>query len=551
MKLKKRLIDTIQTGLERQTLNSCSRWAEKCRIMGGGAYPGPWTFKYHPWLRQMHDTTNGFCIGQKAAQMGYTEACLNRVFYRLDIEQVSVLYVLPAKSPDAGDFSSSRFDTALELSPYLQRLFSNVKNVGHKRAGPVSLYIRGSRSRAGLKSLPAGHLVFDELDEMTQDNIPLAFERQSGQLNKQTWMISTPTIDDYGINTHFKNSNQMSYFFNCPSCNRLTNLTFPDCIEITSEDPTSSKLHNTFYKCKECGQKLPHELKYEWLANGQWIPAYPNQVNDGFHINQMYSSTVKPHELAKLYLHAQVNAAHEQEFYNSKLGLPHLVAGAKIQESEIIQCIGNYKNGRQPKDGIVTIGIDVGNWLHYVVREYELPEMKTPDINMNAYARVLEIGKCLNFEDLDNLMYKYRPNATVIDANPERRKAFEFAQKYWGIVWLCFYGNASNGKQITRTKDTDGTELEQCVTVDRTSWLDLSQGRFLNKTVELPMDLPTEFKSHIKSLVRKPEMDKNGNPIAKYINTADDHYAHSSNYAEVALPLATSIAHNRNIRSPR
>jgi len=499
----------------------------------------------------MHDSDHPMVIGQKAAQLGYTEAALNRTFYKLDIRQQSALYILPAKSPDAGDFSASRFDPALELSPYLQRLFSDVKNVGHKRAGSVSLYIRGSRSRAGLKSVPAGFLALDEVDEMTQENIPLAFERQSGQLEQQSWLISTPTIDSYGINDYYERSNKQEFFFTCPSCSRQTHLIFPDCLEITADDPRDPKIKNTFLKCKECQKPLSHELKHEWLASGVWVPATIGEY-DGYHINQLYSSTILPWKIAESYLLSLVNAAYEQEFFNSKLGLPHIVEGARVLDTDINQCIGNHKNGNLPKDNtIVTMGIDVGRWLHYIVAEYTLPNIKTPDINMNAHKKILEINKVMNFEDIDKVIYKYRPRSIVIDANPERRKAYELAQRFWGYIWLCFYGNSISGKQITKTKDENGQELEYTVTVDRTSWLDLSLGRHMNKTIVLPLDTPSEYRSNVKALVRKPQIDKNGNPISKYINVADDHFGHALNYSEVALPLAMSIGGNVNIRSPR
>jgi phage terminase large subunit GpA-like protein len=131
----------------------------------------------------MHDSEAELNVGQKSAQMGYTETVLNITFYNIDVRNIDCLYVLPAKTPDASDFSAARFDPALELSPHLSKIFSEVKNVGHKRAGTTNLYIRGSRSRAGLKSVPVGFIVLDELDEMTQENVRwLLKERRSGQL---------------------------------------------------------------------------------------------------------------------------------------------------------------------------------------------------------------------------------------------------------------------------------------------------------------------------------------------------------------------------------
>lgn len=552
MNLANKFRQTVHAGLERKTLDRCSRWAEKCRVMGT-PYPGPWTFDHHPWLIEMHDADDGFCVGQKAAQMGYTEAVLNRTFYKMDIRQVSVLYVLPAKNPDASDFSASRFDPALELSPYLQGLFSDVKNVGHKRAGACSLFIRGSRSRSGLKSLPVGELIFDEVDEMTQDNLPLAFERQSGQLEKQTWMISTPTIDTTGINGYFQDSSMGEFFFRCPACSRMTTLTFPDCIEVIGDDPKDVKIKGSFYKCKECRNKLEHALKHDWLKSTEWVDAYRGRDYKGFHINQMFSPTIEPWRIAVAYLQGLVSPAHEQEFFNSKMGLPHIVKGARVNDAEINQCIGNYKNGGSlpSANKIVTMGIDVGNWLHYVVVEWDLNSIfTTPDVNMNAHARVLEINKVLNFEDIDTVWYKYRPNATVIDSQPDRRKSYELVQRFFGSAWTCFYSPGTTSKMLTKTKDTDGQELDYSVTVDRTGWLDLSLSRYRNRSIILPLDTPNEFREQIKALVRKPEIDKNGNPIARYKNIGADHFGHATNYSEIALPLAAALSQGRNIVSP-
>ena len=137
----------IAAGLKRTSINSCSQWATTYRMMGK-PFPGKWSFLHHPWSREMHDCDAEIMVGQKAAQMGFTETALNKTFYAIDVGGDSVAYILPASTPDASDFSKGRFDPALELSTHLRDLFSNVKNIHHKRAGSASLYVRGSRSRS-------------------------------------------------------------------------------------------------------------------------------------------------------------------------------------------------------------------------------------------------------------------------------------------------------------------------------------------------------------------------------------------------------------------
>ncbi len=543
--LRNLLAEAISSGLKRKTVTSCSKWAETYRIMGQ-PFPGNYTFKYHPWTRDMHDCRAEMMVGQKAAQLGYTEVGLNKSYYNIDILGNSVLYVLPASTPDAADFSTSRFDPALELSPHLKNLFSNVKNIGHKRAGSANLFIRGSRSRNQLKSIPVGIAIIDELDEMVQANIPLIFERMSGQLQKQSFLLSTPTIQHFGINAYFQQSSQDHWFFPCPHCDRQTRLIFPECLVITADDWADQKIYDSYLICKECKHELSHAGKPDYLGKGQWVSAQKGRSIRGFHINQLCSATVRPYELAISYLKGQTNPSDEQEFYNSKLGLPHEPDGARIGDADIVECTSGYSMvDRVSKPSLITMGVDVGKVIHYEVSEYYLDRAKSlSDISLLSRCKVLKVGKVEHFEDLDVLMGRFRVNYCVVDAQPERRKSLEFAQRFWGFVKICFYGRGINSKNITMHKPEQHTMV-----VDRTSWLDLSLGRVKNRRISFPIDLPTEYKNHLKNVVRIVEKDKDGNPVGRYVKTGEDHYSHARNYCEIALQLAASFAQSHNIGS--
>lgn len=494
----------------------------------------------------MHDSKAELNVGQKSAQMGYTETVLNITFYNIDVKGIDCLYVLPAKTPDASDFSAARFDPALELSSHLSKIFSEVKNVGHKRAGTTNLYIRGSRSRGGLKSIPVGFIVLDELDEMTQENVPLAMERASGQIEKSVWMISTATIDNYGINLHYNQSSQNHFFFICPSCSRYTELVFPESLVITGRDLDDPDLSNSHLICKECQAVLPHALKADWLSTGKWVESVEQRESKGWHINQLYSSTVTPASIARLYIQSLTDKASEQEFYNSKLGVPHVVDGARITDEHLNECLGDYTNGNAVvRSPIVTMGIDVGNWLHYEIDEWYLPnQMPGTDINTMSACKVLKHGKVRKFEELDELMRDWNVRYAVIDSQPERRLSMNFAQRWYGHASVCWYPNGISGKQL------HVSETELSVSVDRTAWLDTSLGRVRRGKpwMQLPNDIDYEYRQHLKALVRIYEEDHNGNPIGRYVKGKDaDHYAHARNYAEIALPLAVGLGEPGNI----
>lgn len=541
-------LKNIQAGLKRHTVKTCSQWAEQYRVMGP-PLEGKWTFKYHPWLREMHDCKAELMIGQKGAQLGYTETALNKTFYEIDIFQHSVLYILPNQQPDASNFSSARFDPAVEASPHLTNLFSNVKNVGHKRAGNANLYIRGSNSKSQLKSIPTPRIIADEVDEMEEENITLAFERMSGQLSKQAFLLSTPTLHNVGINRWFNQSTQEHFFFRCPHCSKLTQLIFPECLVIIGDDPLSEELRSSYLICKECKTKLNHDQKPEYLASGIWVPQYTNRTPRGFHVSQLYSFTMRPYEIAKLWLTSITNPTDETEFYNSKLGLPHEVKGARVTDENIQECLSDHRNihpdtqAYQNKNKLVTMGVDVGKFLHVTVNEWEVDISKPiREINLSAKPKLICAIKLEHFEQLDTLMKFFRVTYSVVDMQPDTRKAREFAQRWHGKVRLCHYDDSLAGAQLREKPE------EYQINALRVSWLDLTLGRFKAQRIILPYDISTEYKENIKALVRTYEKDKNGNPVGRYTNGSEaDHYAHSQNYAEIALTLACSFVRGENI----
>lgn len=537
--LRQAFLESIKQGLNRKAISNCSTWAEKYRVLNSPPYPGKWSFKYHPWLRAMHDSQSELNVGQKAAQVGFTETVLNISFYNIDILRRDVLYVLPARTPDASDFSSARFDAALESSAHLENLFNDTKNIGHKRAGITNLYIRGSRSRGGLKSVPVSLVIIDELEEMSAKNIPLVLERTSGQLEKQVWMVSTPTLEGRGINKYYNESSANHFFIKCPSCGRFVELKYPESIEFNVEESSKSRL-----LCHLCKVTLKHEEKTDWLQNNEWVESHSDRDVKGWYVNQMYSTTISPQELTRFFIRAQNDLSDEQEFYNSKMGLTHEVSGARITDKQINDAKRDYRNRSLPYGGCVTMGVDVGNpWLHIVIYEWAFKGGDSNDISTHASPKMLCFTKIKDFSGLDELMRHYNVNFCVIDSSPERRLAFEFSTRFWGAVRLCFYVVGLSGKQVHIIDD-----VEPKINVDRTSWLDLSLGRYRNKSIIIPYDIDDEFISHIKAPVRVYAKDKDGNPIGMYSSGNNaDHYAHAANYAEIALPLVLGIGKSHTL----
>jgi hypothetical protein len=505
-----------------------------------GDFPGLWTFQHHPWLKEMHESTAPYNVGQKAAQLGYTEAMINIALFQLDVCGRDVLYILPNTKPVATDFSITRIDKTIEISPHIKQMFSGgISNVGLKQCGSNSFYIRGANSKSGLKSIPTGVIIFDEFDEMDQTNINLAEERSSGQKFTLDWKISTPTLPDVGINALFNDSTREHYHFRCPRCSKFIQLKFPENLVITSDDPNSEELRQTHIICGECKGLLPHEQKHEMFKSAEWVPENRGRITRGFYVNQLYSPALQPWKIAKLYLTSRNDPVAELEFYNSKMGMPFKPSGAQIDDQMIAELVKDYLMLDSCRSNYcVTMGVDVGKVLHVEVTGWDLTECSALDLNAGAKAQVLWAGELQDFKQLDPLMVNYAVKSCVIDIMPETREAEAFAKRFYGRVRCCRYNPHIAARTLSSGSDIQKQDIY--VVVNRTNWMDQSLGRFRNRSIVVPRNIPKDYLEHIKTPMRAPYRDKEGQTVYRYETPGNkpDHYAHARNYSEIALPFA-------------
>jgi hypothetical protein len=496
----------------------------------GQPFPGKLSYTYHPWMREMLDSKAESCVGQKSAQMGYSTVAIVLALKSV-ADGRNVLYLLPTRTPDATDFSTTRFDKIIEHSDYLTRLFHKNKSVGIKRADEGVVYIRGMNSTSALKSVDVSLLIFDEIDEMPADRIPLALQRMAGQLIKRMWAVSTPTVPDYGINKLLQESTESHFQFPCPSCSRSIELLWPDNFELCGKDHRDPDCDLSYLKCNLCNTKLPHENKAEMLRLAKFVPTRVSAI-DGYYVNQLYSSTVKPGELARAWFKAQIDLAAEQEFYNSMLGLARLLRGARVSEDDLRKCISGYvMQPNSPSGRIVTIGIDVGKLLHFWVDVWSYSKLSA-DINLSARCKTICIGTLDSFDEIKRLIADFSPTTVLIDSEPETRKALDVAALYPGLVRLC---------KFTRSEVSNSIEGEILIKTNRTAWLDTAMSRFLTQRITLPVNMPPDAYAHIGALVRRYKRSADGDLLGHYISTGSDHYAFARVYSEIAFPLAVAM----------
>src|SRR4051812_33837207 len=88
----------------------------------------PYSWENGPWIQDYLDDFAADIRIKKGAQLMWTEASLQKTLFTICVDKASALYCLPSDD-GAYEFSSSRFDPAIQYSPALRAAFTDVTNV--------------------------------------------------------------------------------------------------------------------------------------------------------------------------------------------------------------------------------------------------------------------------------------------------------------------------------------------------------------------------------------------------------------------------------------
>jgi len=440
----------------------------------------------------------------KATQLGLSSLALLRVFYAARWRGVGgILYLFPSRG-DALDFSKSRIAPLIEDNPdSIGSWVRDTDSAGLKEVWKAYLYVRGMRSRTGLKGIPIDFLILDELDEAPQSSLLLAWERMAHSEFKEVLKLSNPTLPDYGIDREFQATDMRYWLLKCEKCREWTCLedTFPDCLVETDGQVIRG--------CMKCGSELDP-------ARGEWVPKQPGvKEKRGYHFSQLFSDYVSPKEILDQYRTTD-NLA---EFFNLKLGLPYVEATNRLTVEEVLRLCGPDANASQDP-GPCSMGVDQGRDLHVVIGK-KYPEKA---------GKIVHIGVYKDWEDLDVLMPRFNVLKCVCDGLPEQRNARAFADRHKGKIYLCFYRDHRKGRYAWNEKDFT-------VEVDRTESLDHSHNEILHGQIILPRrcERVEEFAEHCHNIAKKLEEDEvTGSKRYIYVRLGPDHLRQSFNYETIA-----------------
>ena len=524
--------EEIARGLVDSSLGRCSRWAEH-RIHMPKPYSGPLKFDKFPWQPTILDCQEAMVSIQKGAQIGFTVAGMFKALHRVDALREDVLYILPTDK-NASQFAQARLDSIVNLSPPLEDMFIGANSVGLKKTKHhTHIYIKGSMSEANLVSVPVGCVVIDEYDRCNVKALSLALERMSAYENRHLFALSTPTLPEYGINALYEQGTKEEFTFQCPHCGKHIALRWPESFEVCGDAATDPDVDKSYIKCYECGGKLPHENKGEWLKGAYWQPTAKASGHRSFSVSQLYAFTVSPADLAIGYHRGCGDEVAMVEFINQKIGSPYIMKGGKVTDVEINRNLGTHRKDDTPPPGkMITMGIDVGSFLDVAIVQYDYGQDPWLEPHLRSHATLLNEMRLpgSDFAGLEQLMSEWQIQYACIDFQPETNLARAFCRKFHGFAAMVQYRKGTEQEEI-KEKEDDRVPL---LTVNRTAFLDYSIGRLHKDKLSLPQDLSHTWREHVKAINRTYILDEYGKPKATYLSAKADHSAHSLALAEVA-----------------
>jgi uncharacterized protein with PIN domain len=482
----------------------------------------PMTFHDKPYLISIYKDKAKRITMQSSVQTGKSEFLIISAFSYAE-QGLQVMYVLPQEDI-RNTFVANRIDTLIKRVPYYKKMIQDAAGVatnrGLKHFGKGTIFFVYSGSTTAFIEKPIDCIVSDEVDRFNLANYEKADDRMTASPHKIKYEASNPSVDNYGVNRSYRESDQRSLFVKCQSCSQWQKMDWFKNVVMQTDDEKYMLLDREWDRsmerdihifCIKCQKPLDRFTK-----QSVWVPKHPSiQDHHGYHIHQMMSVYVKIYEMWTKFQKGLEDDVAMQVFYNSILGDTYAAEGAKLNAVTLNKCKRNYL---MPISGTACImGIDVGKRLHVVVREPQA----------DGTTRLLFAGTVHEFEDIDELMSRYNVRCFVIDSMPETRKAKDLVDKYRGKGYMCRY--TSGLTELNVNNDS------RIVSADRTMLMDRVNRGFHQEQSLLPANAQSLDGGDYYALMMCPTriFDASRNT---YVWVGDpDHYFHAEVYCYCAM----------------
>lgn len=382
----------------------------------------------------------------KCAQVGFTVLeMLATIYMGIKFGPCIVGMFLPDMNL-AGLKSSERFMPIVRSVPSVHELMTQDApdgsgrkqgegNVNRRRIDQALFIFSWTSGRATTESIPMDVLSFDEVQEMTLEQIEKTYERVSASTVRFMLMGSTANWPDADIDFWYKKGTRHHFHTECPTCGSAKPLDeyFPDCIQWDRERD------RYVYVC-------PNGHYLEDTQRGKWVAEFPERDRGpeygvplkerrlrikSIHFPQFLSPTISADEI----ITAFNTASDMKNFYNRKLGKPYLdPSQVPVTLEHLAACVAAGKAAGvtwKTRGKGCFMGIDQMGQFNVVVIKERMPDGR------QAVVHVEEIYAEEPFERCDELMEAFGVAVCVVEVNPNYNSAKRFANRHKGRVFIC------------------------------------------------------------------------------------------------------------------
>lgn len=519
--------------LKRHTAASIAKWLTEETTYA----MQPFTYKDHEYQEAIIGDTSIETNTQKCSQVGISEVSVRKALGLVNVLQpYTVIYTLPTLK-FASKFVKTRVDSVIQGSKAMRRaIHSSNDNVELKQFGESYIYVNGAASSNAPISIPADHLIHDEVDFCDQDVLSQYMSRLTHSPWKRIDRFSTPTLPNFGINKFFNESRRHYLMVKCHHCNHWFVPSYYDHVRIPgfSEDLRTITKHTlsrvnwqeAALYCPSC-QRVP-SLQWE---HREWVCENPseNYVGSGRQVSPFDApNIIKCSDLVK----ASTNYARVQDFVNFNLGLPAEDKEASLSREDFATLFRQFE-----ADGLVNVmGVDVGSTYHFW--------LDGVDVYGNLYNIHREqVPMGMARERYFQLRQQYRVVCSVIDSTPHAETVMALQAQDANLYASVYMKSKSMLTHAVVDKEEEkdkGQAFVRQVNVNRSRAFDaymdiIRAGQLVLRDGE---DKETVITHHC-SMKRVNTFDNESGELHRSWQKTDgnDHYHHASLYAWVASKI--------------
>ena len=421
-----------------------SQWAEKKRVLTGGAITGPWRNSVTPYLVEIMDAfsdeTVEVIVFVKPTQVGGTTAMENMIGSLIDQDPAPTMVVYPSDDL-AESTSETRLVPMIKSNPDMCEKFREYESKKLSlKFRDMWLYLTGANSPASLSSKPIKNLFLDEVDKFPgaskkeADPVSLAKERTKTFFNRKIFMASTPTLKTGHIWKEKEAAEaEKHYFVPCPHCGEFIELVFGQ-IKWPSKDDVpenTDRAEMAAYVCQACGCVITDQDKGKMLAGGQWrivrqSSSHPKSV--AFWMNTLYSPFTRFSDIAREFMRSKDDPDLFHNFVNSWLAEPWEDTKLKTNAGMVAERQTDTPEWVLPPwTKLITGGVDVQeNCLYWTIRAWG-DYMTSQNVAHGQATSMQEVERIMNTEfTLPGGGDKLVISLALVDSGDQTDAVYEF-----------------------------------------------------------------------------------------------------------------------------